>query len=160
MGHISVSSNTAMNGLMEILSQFTPALFEAVQKVLRAKERPRKRKARHDFPFTGLFRCAECGGMISRSGRLENQVIVIATIVVLKARSLFAAIYSRNGIGATNKSTASNNLALRKIHRLDVGKSGRMGKGRNISVAKRGSKSFRQYQNSRSKNGKVGFQLS
>ena len=43
----------------------TPALFEAVQKVLRAKERPRKRKARHDFPFTGLFRCAECGGMIS-----------------------------------------------------------------------------------------------
>ena len=41
------------------------ALFEAVQKVLRAKERPRKRKARHDFPFTGLFRCAECSSMIS-----------------------------------------------------------------------------------------------
>ena len=40
-------------------------LFEAVQKVLRAKERPRKRKARHDFPFTGLFRCAECSSMIS-----------------------------------------------------------------------------------------------
>ncbi|MEK7537225.1 MAG: recombinase family protein, partial [Patescibacteria group bacterium] len=43
----------------------TPALFEAVQKILRAKERPRKRKARHDFPFTGLFRCAECSSMIS-----------------------------------------------------------------------------------------------
>ena len=43
----------------------SPALFEAVQKILRAKERPRKRKARHDFPFTGLFRCAECGSMIS-----------------------------------------------------------------------------------------------
>ena len=43
----------------------TPALFEAVQKVLHAKERPRKRKARHDFPFTGLFRCAECSSMIS-----------------------------------------------------------------------------------------------
>ena len=41
------------------------ALFEAVQKVLRAKERPHKRKARHDFPFTGLFRCAECSSMIS-----------------------------------------------------------------------------------------------
>ena len=43
----------------------SPALFEAVQKILRTKERPRKRKARHDFPFTGLFRCAECGSMIS-----------------------------------------------------------------------------------------------
>ncbi len=40
-------------------------LFEAVQKVLHAKERPRKRKIKHDFPFTGLFRCAECGSMIS-----------------------------------------------------------------------------------------------
>ncbi len=43
----------------------SPALFEAVQKVLRTKERPRKRKIKHDFPFTGLFRCAECGSMIS-----------------------------------------------------------------------------------------------
>ena len=43
----------------------TPALFEAVQKVLQTKERPRKRKIKHDFPFTGLFRCGECGGMIS-----------------------------------------------------------------------------------------------
>src|SRR3989338_5509987 len=43
----------------------TPALFEAVQKVLQTKERPRKRKIKHDFPFTGLFRCAECGSMIS-----------------------------------------------------------------------------------------------
>ncbi len=43
----------------------SPQLFEAVEKVLRTKERPRKRKARHDFPFTGLFRCDECGSMIS-----------------------------------------------------------------------------------------------
>ncbi|TAL49511.1 recombinase family protein, partial [Patescibacteria group bacterium] len=43
----------------------TPALFEAVQKILKTKERPRHRRARHDFPFTGLFRCAECGSMIS-----------------------------------------------------------------------------------------------
>jgi DNA invertase Pin-like site-specific DNA recombinase len=43
----------------------SPALFEAVQKVLQTKERPRKRKIKHDFPFTGLFRCGECGSMIS-----------------------------------------------------------------------------------------------
>jgi DNA invertase Pin-like site-specific DNA recombinase len=41
-------------------------LFEAVQKVLKEKERPQGRKrARHDFPFTGLFRCAECGSMFT-----------------------------------------------------------------------------------------------
>jgi site-specific DNA recombinase len=43
----------------------SPALFEAVQKVLLARERPRKRKVKHDFPFTGLFRCGECNSMIS-----------------------------------------------------------------------------------------------
>src|SRR3989344_4263545 len=43
----------------------TPALFEAVQKVIESKGRPRKRKIKHDFPFTGLFRCAECGSMMS-----------------------------------------------------------------------------------------------
>ena len=43
----------------------SPSLFEAVQKVLQNKERPRKRKIKHDFPFTGLFRCAECDSMIS-----------------------------------------------------------------------------------------------
>ena len=43
----------------------SPALFEAVQKVLQTKERPRKRKIKHDFPFTGLFRCGECSSMIS-----------------------------------------------------------------------------------------------
>ena len=43
----------------------SPSLFEAVQKVLQSKERPRKRKIKHDFPFTGFFRCAECDSMIS-----------------------------------------------------------------------------------------------
>ena len=43
----------------------SPQLFEDVQKVLQARERPRKRKVKHDFPFTGLFRCGECGSMIS-----------------------------------------------------------------------------------------------
>jgi len=41
------------------------ALFEDVQKVLQDKERPRKRKVKHNFPFTGLFRCEECDSMIS-----------------------------------------------------------------------------------------------
>ncbi len=43
----------------------TPALFESVQKILATKERPRKRKQKHDFPLTGLFRCGECNSMIS-----------------------------------------------------------------------------------------------
>ena len=43
----------------------SPQLFEAVQNVLQEKSRPRKRKNKHDFPFTGLFRCSECGSMIS-----------------------------------------------------------------------------------------------
>ena len=43
----------------------TPALFEAVQKVISDMERPRQRRVKHDFPLTGLFRCAECGSMIS-----------------------------------------------------------------------------------------------
>ena len=43
----------------------TPELFEKVQKIVVSKERPRKRKQKHDFPFTGLFRCAECSSMIS-----------------------------------------------------------------------------------------------
>ncbi len=43
----------------------SPALFEAVQKVLASKARPRRSKVRHDFPFTGLFRCGECGSMIT-----------------------------------------------------------------------------------------------
>jgi hypothetical protein len=40
-------------------------LFEAVQKRLRERAKPRKSKKHHDFPFTGLFRCGECGGMIT-----------------------------------------------------------------------------------------------
>ena len=43
----------------------SPQLFEAVQKVLQERVRPRKRKIKHDFPFVGIFRCSECGSMIS-----------------------------------------------------------------------------------------------
>ena len=43
----------------------TPALFEAVQRVLKTKERPRKRKVKHDFPLVGLFKCGECNSMFT-----------------------------------------------------------------------------------------------
>ena len=43
----------------------SPKLFEAVQKVLSANARPRKTKLKHDFPFTNLLRCGECGSMIT-----------------------------------------------------------------------------------------------
>ena len=43
----------------------SPKLFEAVQKVLATRERPRKTKTGHNFPFVGLFRCEECESMIT-----------------------------------------------------------------------------------------------
>ncbi len=43
----------------------SPQLFEAVQKMLRKRERPRKVKNGHDFPFVGLFRCGGCESMIT-----------------------------------------------------------------------------------------------
>ena len=44
---------------------FSPTLFEAVQKVLKSKQRPRKQKEKYDFPFTQFARCGECGNMIT-----------------------------------------------------------------------------------------------
>ncbi len=41
------------------------ATFEKVQKVLKSKAKPRYHKRRHDFPFTGLFTCGECGAAIT-----------------------------------------------------------------------------------------------
>ena len=43
----------------------SPKLFEAVQKVLCIKARPRKTRNGHNFPFTGLFSCGECGCSIT-----------------------------------------------------------------------------------------------
>ncbi len=43
----------------------SPTLFEAVQKQLSVRAHPRHTKQAHDFPFTGLFRCGECGSMIT-----------------------------------------------------------------------------------------------
>jgi DNA invertase Pin-like site-specific DNA recombinase len=42
-----------------------PTLFEAVQKILGERTRPRRSRQNHNFPFTGLFRCGECGSMIT-----------------------------------------------------------------------------------------------
>ena len=43
----------------------SPTLFEAVQKRVAERAHPRHSKIAHDFPFTGLFRCGECGSMIT-----------------------------------------------------------------------------------------------
>ena len=39
--------------------------FSAVQKILKVRAKPRKSKIRHDFPFTGLFTCGECGAAVT-----------------------------------------------------------------------------------------------
>ena len=39
-------------------------VWDRVQKELKRRSRPRKTKAGHNFPFTGLFECEECGRMI------------------------------------------------------------------------------------------------
>ena len=43
----------------------SPTLFEAVQKKLHERARPRHHKESHNFPFVGLFRCDECYSMIT-----------------------------------------------------------------------------------------------
>jgi len=43
----------------------SPKLFEAVQKILESKAKPQRKRGSHDFPFRGLFRCGECGGMFT-----------------------------------------------------------------------------------------------
>jgi len=40
-------------------------LFEAVQEQLKQSSKPRKSRHKHDFPFTGLLTCQECGGAIT-----------------------------------------------------------------------------------------------
>jgi site-specific DNA recombinase len=41
------------------------ATFEAVQKILKSRARPRKKKESHNFPFTGLLTCQECNAAIT-----------------------------------------------------------------------------------------------
>ena len=42
-----------------------PAIFEAVQTIIKRKAKPRKSKQKHNFPFTGIFNCAQCGCAIT-----------------------------------------------------------------------------------------------
>ena len=41
------------------------ATFEKAQRVLKSRAKPRHHKNSHNFPFTGLFRCGECGAAIT-----------------------------------------------------------------------------------------------
>ena len=43
----------------------SPTLFEAVQKILKSRQKPRKMKTLIPFPFTQLARCGECGCAIT-----------------------------------------------------------------------------------------------
>ena len=43
----------------------SPILFEAVQKILAKKSRPRVQKVPNHFPFAQFARCGECGSMIT-----------------------------------------------------------------------------------------------
>ena len=62
LGLIIHNGETYEGGFPAIVSQAT---FEAVQKVLKQRARPRKSKKRHNFPFVGLLTCGECGGAIT-----------------------------------------------------------------------------------------------
>ena len=67
-------TNKAYLGLVKHKDEFfpgsfapiiSPDLFEAVQMRLKERARPRKTKVGHNFPFTGLLHCGECGSMIT-----------------------------------------------------------------------------------------------
>ena len=51
------------NGSFEPI--LSPTLFEAVQKVLKSRQKPRKSKIAHPFHFLGFAKCGECGSMIT-----------------------------------------------------------------------------------------------
>ena len=62
LGLIIHNGETYEGGFPSIVSRAT---FEAVQNRLKQRARPRKSKVRHNFPFTGLLTCGECGGGIT-----------------------------------------------------------------------------------------------
>jgi len=62
IGLIKHGSEICEGNYQPILSR---QLFEAVQKKLKERARPRHSKKRHDFPFVGLLHCGECDGMIT-----------------------------------------------------------------------------------------------
>src|SRR3989339_1675257 len=62
LGIIKHNGETYEGGFPAIVSRAT---FEAVQKVLKQRARPRKSKKRHNFPFIGLLSCGECKASIT-----------------------------------------------------------------------------------------------
>ncbi len=62
IGIISRSGESYIGNFSPIVSKAT---FEAVQKVLKERSRPRKSKVKHNFPFIGLLKCGECGASIT-----------------------------------------------------------------------------------------------
>src|SRR3989338_1393532 len=80
--------------------------------------------------------------------------------VLEKARPLFASVSARKRAYAANLCTASNNLALRSLYRLDVKQSENVGARGDWSVAKLGSKSFRWNQSERGAHGKTALGVS
>jgi len=62
LGLIKHRGETHQGGFPAIVSRTT---FEAVQKVLKNRAKPRHSKMRHNFPFIGLLKCGECGAAIT-----------------------------------------------------------------------------------------------
>ena len=50
-------------------------LWDRVQIELKRRSRPRKSKEGHNFPFTGLFKCGECGCMITAQYAKQRKFI-------------------------------------------------------------------------------------
>ena len=62
LGLILHNGETYEGGFPAIVSRAT---FEKVQEVLKNRAKPRHSKKRHNFPFTGLLTCGECGAAIT-----------------------------------------------------------------------------------------------
>jgi len=69
-----VLTNQTYLGLIEHVGEYhegsfqpliSKAMFEAVQKKLNERGKPRTSKIAHNFVFKGVFKCAECGGQIT-----------------------------------------------------------------------------------------------
>jgi site-specific DNA recombinase len=62
LGIISLHGEAYQGNFEPLIDKET---FDAVQRVLEGRGKPRKSKLSHDFPFLGLLKCGECGGSIT-----------------------------------------------------------------------------------------------
>ena len=96
---------------------FTPIitlkLFEAVQKVLASKERPRKIKNGHYFPFCGLFKCGECGSMITAQWATGNSGIKYRYYRCVKKKGKCSQSYLREDIFVAQVKERLQTISLR-----------------------------------------------